>query len=59
MQYMHAKMFSIQRLLHTFQSNCAEGLVLFIYISIVHQLETHVEIAKRLEFYDEYNYPMV
>ena len=25
-QYMHAKMFSIQMLLYTFQSNCAEGL---------------------------------
>ena len=24
--YMHAKMFSIQMLLYTFQSNCAEGL---------------------------------
>ena len=26
MQYMHAKIFSIQMLLYTFQSNCAEGL---------------------------------
>ena len=25
-QYMHSKMFSIQMLLYTFQSNCAEGL---------------------------------
>ena len=25
-QYMHAKMFSIQMLLYTFQSNCAKGL---------------------------------
>ena len=25
-QYMHAKMFSIQILLYTFQSNCSEGL---------------------------------
>ena len=25
-QYMHAKMFSIQMLLYTFQSNCATGL---------------------------------
>ena len=25
-QYMHANMFSIQMLLYTFQSNCAEGL---------------------------------
>ena len=25
-QYMHAKMFAIQMLLYTFQSNCVEGL---------------------------------
>ena len=33
-QYMHAKMFSIQMLLYTFQSNCAEGLHLVFFIII-------------------------